>query len=386
MALGTGDNVAPETTKQLVPDRRSAQSHGTERPWSLDDLPVAVLILHDEEVVAVNEQWTALTGLDLSASSGEGWLSAARRGDRAAMRAFPEQAVGGDDAVGDWRLMGPGGRGLLWVQARAHHVEHSQPGACVLTFAEIDAHVTTDSKLLHLATHDALTGLLNRAAFIAEVDDALQRAAPAPALTGVLFVDLDRFKQVNDRLGHQAGDTLLSVACRRIMSSLRSTESAGRLGGDEVGVLCPALPSRNSAVRLAERIVAALEEPFTIHDEIVLIGASVGIAFSDTPSMTAAALVNDADSAMYRAKAEGRARYVVFTSTEEPPLPHPCPAEVDTSLAHVAVSVARGEREINDLWRHSVDLRDEPLVDRLALVSQALHAATMALRGDHAIG
>jgi diguanylate cyclase (GGDEF)-like protein len=345
-----------------------------------------VLIVHDDDVVAVNEQWTALTGLDLSASRGDGWLTAARRGDRAALRAFPEQALAGDDAVGDWRLTGPGGRGLLWVQARAHHVDSTEPSACVLTFAEIEAHATTDSKLLHLATHDALTGLLNRSAFIAEVEDALERAAPPPSLTAVLFVDLDRFKEVNDRLGHQAGDTLLSVACRRIVSSLRPTESAGRLGGDEVGVLCPALASRNSAVRLAERIVAALEEPFTIHDEVVLIGASVGVAFSDTDSLTAAGLVNDADRAMYRAKSEGRARCVVYASADSPKLSHPDHAEVDMSLAHVAVSVARGEREINDLWRHSIDLRDDALAARLALVSQALHAANIVLRDEHAIG
>ena len=127
----------------------------------------------------------------------------------------------------------------------------------------------------------------------------------------------------------------------------------GRRGGRALSCA----PSRNSAVRLAERIVAALEEPFTIHDEVVLIGASVGIAFSGHSSMTAAALVNDADRAMYRAKAEGRARCVVLRRPMSRPSPHPDPAEVDTSLAHVAVSVARGERQINDLWRHSIDLR-----------------------------
>jgi diguanylate cyclase (GGDEF)-like protein len=202
----------------------------------------------------------------------------------------------------------------------------------------------------------------------------------------VLFVDLDRFKHVNDRLGHQAGDTLLAVACRRIESSLRPTESAGRLGGDELGVLCPALASRHHAVRLAERIIAALEEPFTIHDEIVLIGASIGVAFSDGDSLTAADLVHDADQAMYRAKAQGRARCVVFGPKKEPTWSRPCTAEINTSLAHVAVSVARDQQQITDLWRHSVDLRDEPLTARLALISQALHAADIVLRDDHAIG
>ena len=175
---GTGDNAAPRPPSNSFPteDRRSPTS--TERPWSLDDLPVAVLILHDDDVVAVNEQWTALTGLDLSASRGDGWLSAARRGDRAAMRAFLGTGARRRRRGGRLAPDGSGRSGVLWVQARAHHVENTEPDACVLTFAEIEAHATTDSKLLHLATHDALTGLLNRAAFIAEVEDALQRAAP----------------------------------------------------------------------------------------------------------------------------------------------------------------------------------------------------------------
>jgi diguanylate cyclase (GGDEF)-like protein len=386
MAPKTNDAVAPIATKALVPDAARTGSHSIDRPWSLDDLPVAVLVLQGDTVVAVNERWTALTGLDLTASLGDGWLSAARRADRAALSALPAQALGGDDAVSELRLAGPGGRGVMWVQARVHHVDGSTPSSCVITIAETEAHDTNQTKLLHLATHDGLTGLLNRAAFIAEVEDALERDAPATMLSAVLFVDLDRFKAVNDRLGHQAGDTLLAVACRRIVSSLRSTETAGRLGGDEVGVLCTALPSRDSAVRLAERIVATLEEPFTIHDEVVLIGASVGVAFSDGGSLTAATLVNDADRAMYRAKAEGRARAVVFTSADEPTRCDAAPAELETSLAHVAVSVARGERKVNDLWRHSIDLRDDPMAQRLARASQALHTANMALRDDESIG
>ncbi|MDQ1422897.1 MAG: hypothetical protein QOD72_395 [Acidimicrobiaceae bacterium] len=365
---------------------RPASVSNIERSWSLDDLPVAVLILRGEDVLAVNEQWTALTGLDLASSRGDGWLTPAQRDDRAALRAFPGEAHEGDDAVGEWQLTGPGGRGRVWVQARAHHVDGTAPGVRVMTLTEIDAHQTPQTRLLHLATHDALTGLLNRAAFMTEVEDALHRAAPSSTVTAVLFIDLDRFKDVNDRLGHQAGDTLLAVASRRIESALRATETAGRLGGDEVGVLCPALESRNGAIRLAERIIRALEEPFTIHDEVVLIGASIGVAFSDTGAASAAALVENADRAMYHAKREGRGRYVVFAATKEPNLSHPAPAEVNYSLAHVAVSVARGERVINDLWRHSIDLRDEPLTERLARVSQALNTAQSALRDERSIG
>ena len=234
------------------------------------------------------------------------------------MRAFVRQALAGDDVAGEWCLTGLGGRGLGWVQARARRVEGA--GACdvLVTVAEVDARRSSDSKLVHLATHDALTGLLNRTAFIAEVEGALRRAAPDPSLTAVLFIDLDRFKDVNDRLGHHAGDTVLAVAGRRIESSLRLTDHAGRLGGDEIGVLCPVLASRSGGVRLAERIVAALQEPFIVHGDVVLISASVGVAFSDNGSPCAEALVDEADQAMYRAKTEGRARCAVSGGVRSP--------------------------------------------------------------------
>ena len=383
--MSHGSDSKPRSVPTEPALEQSRRLEGSDRPWWLDDLPIAVLILHGDDVVAVKEQWTALTGLDLTASRLGGWLKAVRREDRPAVRAFVSQALSGNDAVADWRLAGPGGRGLVWVQANARHVDGTDRRACLMTLTEITAH-PSPGKLLHQATHDALTGLLNRAAFIAEVQDALQRAAPAPMLAAVLFIDLDRFKEVNDRLGHQAGDTLLAVACRRIETSLRATECAGRLGGDEFGVLCPALDSRNSALRLAERLVATLEQPFTIHDDVVLIGASIGVAFSDTDSLNAVELVNDADRAMYRAKADGRARCAVFASGDEQNPSEPEHNEVLMSLAHIAVSVARGERQVNDLWRHSIDLRDDTLTQRLSRASQALRSANMALREDLSIG
>jgi len=384
--------VTANETSRSVPDahhafdRPIASAVRAELAWSLDDLPVAVVVFDGSHAIAVNEKWTALTGLDLAASKGEGWLTATHRNDRAALHTLPSQAVRGEDAVAEVRLAGPGGRGEIYVQARVHLADRTGPGACLMTLSEIDAHRNPLSKLVHLATHDALTGLLNRAAFMAEVDNAMRRDAPASSLTAVLFVDLDRFKEVNDRLGHQAGDTLLAVACRRIKASLRPTECAGRLGGDEIGLLCPSLASRASVVRLAERIIAALEQPFTIHEEIVFISASVGVAYSEAGESTAVELVHHADEAMYRAKAQGRAQCVVFESTEHAALARTCPTDVELALAHLAVGVAGDQREVLDLWRDALASNDESLASRLTAVSEALHTADIALRGGHTIG
>src|SRR4051794_35762383 len=115
--------TASETSRSVpaahhVFDRQIASVVRAELAWSLDDLPVAVVVFDGSHAIAVNEKWTALTGLDLAASKGAGWLTAAHRNDRAALEALPSQAVRGEDAVAEMRAAGPGGRGEIYVQAR----------------------------------------------------------------------------------------------------------------------------------------------------------------------------------------------------------------------------------------------------------------------------
>src|SRR5688500_20296750 len=120
MAPETGRNEHPSVTSiQQYRNGTSARSWSGHRSWSLDDLPVAVLVFDGDRAIAVNEKWTALTGLDLADSSGGGWLNAAHPEDRDAIRDLPSQALGGDDAGGDWRLKGAGGRGRVGVRAGA---------------------------------------------------------------------------------------------------------------------------------------------------------------------------------------------------------------------------------------------------------------------------
>jgi diguanylate cyclase (GGDEF)-like protein len=161
------------------------------------------------------------------------------------------------------------------------------------------------------AFSDSLTGLANRALFLERLDQALGRAQRAGRDVTVLFLDLDRFKPVNDSLGHVAGDTLLVAAADRIRRSVRGAETVARLGGDEFAVLLEDLESPEDAVRVAEQIRRELQAPLVVADRDVAVSASIGIASGNG---SAEDLVRDADVAMYRAKGSGPGRYQVFES------------------------------------------------------------------------
>jgi diguanylate cyclase (GGDEF)-like protein/PAS domain S-box-containing protein len=168
-------------------------------------------------------------------------------------------------------------------------------------------------RLLHEALHDALTGLPNRALFLEELQLAIDRRRRRPrAGFTVLFLDLDRFKVINDSLGHLAGDALLVELARRLVQCVRPGDRVARLGGDEFTVLLDGLDDATSAARIADRIQASFDAPFAIGGREVFTSASIGVALSCSGYEDPAAVLRDADLAMYRAKARGGARTEVF--------------------------------------------------------------------------
>jgi diguanylate cyclase (GGDEF)-like protein len=157
----------------------------------------------------------------------------------------------------------------------------------------------------HQATHDALTGLPNRVLFLDRLVTAIPAAAEGAHLA-VLFCDLDRFKQVNDTLGHAAGDELLRQVAARLRGAVRPGDTVGRLSGDEFAIILPGLLDREDARRLADRVVACFDEPFRLEGIDVEVGTSVGVAVHAVGSDgTAETLLREADAAMYRDK-QGR--------------------------------------------------------------------------------
>ena len=165
------------------------------------------------------------------------------------------------------------------------------------------------SQLEHMAFHDPLTRLANRARFTEQVSHALNRRE---ALVAALFIDLDDFKTVNDSLGHEAGDELLMGVAERLRACLRSHDTPARLGGDEFAVLIEDGESMDVVMDIAERVLAALTDPFEVADSQLTVRASIGVASSADGVRRADDLVRNADLAMYRAKSQGKGRVELF--------------------------------------------------------------------------
>jgi diguanylate cyclase (GGDEF)-like protein/PAS domain S-box-containing protein len=180
-----------------------------------------------------------------------------------------------------------------------------------LNFRDISERKALEEQLRQLAFHDPLTLLANRNLFRDRVQHALTLAQRGRSSVAVMFLDLDNFKNINDSLGHDAGDRLLQAVAQRIVQTTRSSDTVARLGGDEFAVLLEGVASSGEVERLADALIEALELPFALDGREVRVGASVGVAFSSAAA-GAEALLSNADIAMYHAKAAGKKRHVTF--------------------------------------------------------------------------
>ncbi len=172
----------------------------------------------------------------------------------------------------------------------------------------------SEARLQHLAHYDPLTRLPNRLLVQSRLGHALERARRTQAQVAVLFIDLDRFKHVNDSLGHPAGDALLEQVARRLQDSLREDDTAGRLGGDEFLIILEDLPRPEEAAGVAQKLIDVLDRPFVLHGgRTVYVGASIGISIFPGDGVDAVELVKHADVAMYQAKEQGRNAYRFYT-------------------------------------------------------------------------
>jgi len=170
----------------------------------------------------------------------------------------------------------------------------------------------SEVRLARLALHDPLTGLPNRALFLDRLGVALDRSRRTNAPVAVLFVDVDNFKEVNDSLGHGAGDELLSALAERLRAMLRPMDTVARFGGDEFTLLFEELESEREVVLIAERISDATSLPVRLRAGETSVTVSIGVAMVGDPSVSPEAAIRNADAAMYRAKERGRARYELF--------------------------------------------------------------------------
>ncbi len=215
-------------------------------------------------------------------------------------------------------------QGELWNQRKNGEVYpqwmsiSSLPGGddqeqYVALFVDISEQKRREACIEHQAYHDALTSLPNRRLFHDRLEQALVQAERNACSLAVLFIDLDRFKLINDTLGHTIGDQLLQAVATRLSETIRREDTVARLGGDEFTVLLPRIDKRQDAQRTVQKIIAAFQQPFTIAGQNLHISLSVGIALFPGDGETPERLMKNADSAMYRTKSDGRNGYHFYT-------------------------------------------------------------------------
>jgi diguanylate cyclase (GGDEF)-like protein/PAS domain S-box-containing protein len=206
-------------------------------------------------------------------------------------------------ADGSWRVFEATGNNLL---------DDPSVNGIVVNSRDITERKAFEEQLSHQAFHDPLTDLPNRALFTDRLGHALARADRHPESVAILFLDLDNFKVINDSLGHKAGDELLVATAERLRHCLRPGDTVARLSGDEFTVLLEDMVDRKVAIRLAERIAERMVEPFSLRGRDAVTTTSIGIAFAASGADRPDDLLRKADIAMYRAKSNGKAGYMVF--------------------------------------------------------------------------
>jgi diguanylate cyclase (GGDEF)-like protein/PAS domain S-box-containing protein len=218
----------------------------------------------------------------------------------------------GATTTGSWRVVRPDGS-IRWVETAVRSVpDHVGDAHQVVTVTrDVTERKDAEARLAHQARHDTLTGLPNRALFLDRLEQALRRSDRNGSRVAVLFVDLDRFKLINDSFGHAAGDRVLCDVAARLRPALRPADTIARFGGDELTVLCEDVDGEAGARAIARRIAALFEEPFLVEDGEAFLQASIGIAIAGD-NTAPEDLIRDADAAMYRAKEGGRAAVEVF--------------------------------------------------------------------------
>ena len=245
-------------------------------------------------------------------------------------------------------------------------VHFAQASANVLADA-LERH-SADEALRHRVLHDSLTGLPNRLSFVDSLRDALRRSIASGSPVGILFLDLDHFKLINDSIGHHAGDDLLQAVAPRLRAHLRPGDIVARFGGDEFGILVDRLADEDEAIAIADRVAVAFSEPYSMGGADHFVTASIGIAVarpSGREPVDAELLIRDADAAMYRAKERGRGRCEVF----------------DAAMRARAVSRLETERELRHaLGRKELELHYQPVI---ALGSGEIVGLEALVRWNH---
>ena len=280
----------------------------------LANIPEAVAVVRGTQTIYVNAAFTRIFGYTAAEVIGrnlrEFLVPQTLRHEITRVRNAIDQF--GSASLETLRMKKDGGLLDVALEARALVVNGEYSGY-VFAFRDISDRKRTEAKLQHDALHDTLTGLPNRALFLDRLSQAFtQRLRRSGQNCGVLFMDLDRFKEINDTLGHAAGDELLIAVAERLRGALRPQDTAARLGGDEFAILVENIQSVSGMEIVATRVLEALVREFEVCGHTIHASASIGVAIAGPDHTVPELLIRDADFAMYRAKQDGGGRFEIF--------------------------------------------------------------------------
>lgn len=273
-----------------------------------------------EDTVVFSARYKAMVGYtdaDIAADA-EAWRNRIHPDDRAQVDEDVRACLQGRAGTysNEHRVLCKDGS-VKWVLARGMIVSRTPDGRplrMIGTHVDITGRKNLEEKMRHLANFDLLTGLPNRSLISDRLQQAVFKARRDKTHLAVMFLDLDKFKPVNDNFGHEVGDLLLKQVAQRLIASVRASDTVARIGGDEFVVLLSSIEQQNDAVVVAEKILQALQQPFDVLTHTVEISGSVGIAAYPEHGDDEKLLLINADIAMYRAKRTGRNAYQLYAA------------------------------------------------------------------------
>lgn len=297
-------------------ERARAQEELTLAASIYNNISEAVLVSDaDHKIIAFNPAFSQMTGYNLDDIRGKtpSLLHSDRHHDEFYKNIWTTVYQHGFWQGEVWSQRKNGEVFLTWLTINAIRNEDHDIQRYVVMGSDITGKVRSDELIWRQANYDFLTNLPNRYMLQDRLEQEIRKSIRHNSLLGLLFIDLDHFKDVNDTLGHAAGDQLLIQATERINSCVRDTDTVARMGGDEFTVILPKLSSPLDGEKMAEKIISKLTKPYFIADETIHIQASIGISFCPSDTTVVDQLISNADQAMYVSKTTGRNRLSYFT-------------------------------------------------------------------------
>lgn len=270
----------------------------------------------ESRIVAVNPAFCSISGYSPEDVLGKtpAVLNSGRQGNEFYQKMWAELNLCGHWHGEIWNRRKDGGIYPEWLSIAAVYGKDGEVINYIGVFTDISEQKENEARIHHLAHHDVLTGLPNRLLLEDRVSQGILKSKRSNKPMALIFVDLDRFKNINDTLGHEVGDNLLVQAAQRGLSVLRDTDTLSRQGGDEFVVVLPELDHRQDAMHVTRKLLAALGTPYLLAGHELIVSASAGIALYPDDGQTVSELLRKADAAMYRAKDEGRNTFRFFSA------------------------------------------------------------------------